>query len=57
MEIWNRHFECMDRDELKKVQDNLESSIGLGIKVTLVEPKIIGRSEGKAQHVIDKRKF
>jgi phenylacetate-CoA ligase len=41
----------------KKVQDNLESSIGLGIKVTLVEPKIIGRSEGKAQHVIDKRKF
>ena len=20
MEIWNRHFECMDRDELKKVQ-------------------------------------
>ena len=41
----------------KKIQDNLESAIGLGIKVTLVEPKMIERSEGKANHVIDKRKF
>jgi len=40
-----------------KLQENLESSIGLGIKVTLVEPKTIERSEGKAKHVIDKRKF
>jgi len=41
----------------KKIQDNLESSLGLGIKVTLVEPKMIQRSEGKAQRVIDNRKF
>jgi phenylacetate-CoA ligase len=41
----------------KKLEDNLESSLGLGIKVTLVEPKKIGRSEGKVQRVIDKRKF
>ena len=41
----------------KKIRDNLESSLGLDIKVTLVEPKMIGRSEGKAKHVIDKRKF
>lgn len=41
----------------KKIQDNLESSLGLGIKVTLVEPKIIERSEGKSQRVIDKRKY
>ena len=41
----------------KKIQDNLESSSGLGIKVTLVEPKMIERSEGKAKRVIDKRKF
>lgn len=40
-----------------KLQDNLESSLGLGIKVTLVEPKILERSEGKAKRVIDKRKF
>jgi phenylacetate-CoA ligase len=41
----------------EKLQRNLESSLGLGIKVTLVEPKMIVRSEGKAQRVIDKRKF
>jgi len=41
----------------KKLQDNLESSLGLGIKITLVEPKMIERSEGKAKRVIDKRKF
>jgi phenylacetate-CoA ligase len=40
-----------------KLQDNLESATGLGIKVTLVEPKTIERSEGKAIHVIDNRKF
>jgi len=40
-----------------RLQDNLESSIGLSIKVTLVEPKTIERSEGKAKRVIDKRKF
>ncbi len=41
----------------KKIQDNLESSLGLGIKITLVEPKVIERSEGKSRRVIDKRKF
>ncbi|HBC77451.1 MAG TPA: phenylacetate--CoA ligase [Bacteroidales bacterium] len=41
----------------KKIQDNLESSLGLGIKVTLVEPKMIERSEGKSKRVIDKRKY
>jgi phenylacetate-CoA ligase len=41
----------------QKLQNNLENALGLGIKVTLVEPKMIERSEGKATHVIDKRKF
>lgn len=41
----------------QKLQTNLENSLGLGIKVTLVEPKIIERSEGKAKRVIDKRKY
>jgi phenylacetate-CoA ligase len=41
----------------QKLQNNLESALGLGIKVTLVEPKIIERSEGKSKRVIDKRKF
>jgi phenylacetate-CoA ligase len=40
-----------------KIQANLENSLGLSIKVMLVEPKTIERSEGKARHVIDNRKF
>jgi phenylacetate-CoA ligase len=41
----------------QKLQNNLENALGLTIKVTLVEPKIIERSEGKAKRVIDKRKY
>jgi phenylacetate-CoA ligase len=41
----------------QKIQNSLESSIGIGLKVTLVEPKSIERSEGKAKRVIDNRKF
>jgi phenylacetate-CoA ligase len=41
----------------QKIQLNLENALGLSIKVLLVEPKAIERSEGKARHVIDKRKF
>ncbi len=41
----------------QKIRHNLEDSLGLGIKITLVEPKVIARSEGKAIRVIDKRKF
>jgi len=41
----------------KTISENLESSLGLSIKVTLVEPKMIERSEGKSKRVIDKRKF
>ena len=41
----------------KKLQHNLESTLGLGIDVKLVEPKTIERSEGKAKRVIDKRKY
>jgi phenylacetate-CoA ligase len=40
-----------------RLQDNLESATGLAIKVTLVEPRTLERSEGKAKRVIDKRKF
>jgi phenylacetate-CoA ligase len=41
----------------QKIQTNLESALGLGIKVNLVEPKTIERSESKARRVIDKRKY
>lgn len=41
----------------QRIQNSVESSIGIGLKVTLVEPKTIERSEGKAKRVIDNRKF
>ena len=41
----------------KKLVDGLRSMLGLTAKVTLVAPKTIVRSEGKAVRVIDKRKI
>jgi len=41
----------------KRLVHELESTLGISVKVTLVEPKSIERSEGKAVRVIDKRKF
>lgn len=40
----------------KKIQMALNSAIGLSVKVSLVEPRTIERSEGKAKRVIDRRK-
>ena len=40
----------------RKIEHALNSAIGLSVKVTLVEPKTIARSEGKAVRVVDRRK-
>lgn len=49
-------------DEIKKLDDlknkigaTLKQALGVGVKVKLVEPKTIERSEGKAKRVIDNR--
>lgn len=39
------------------IRMRLESLLGLSVKVKLVEPKTLPRSEGKAKRVIDKRKI
>lgn len=41
----------------KKVESKIEDAIGLRVKVTLMEPKTLPRSEGKAKRVIDKRQL
>jgi phenylacetate-CoA ligase len=41
----------------KRIQSNLESTLGISVTVQLVEPKSIQRSEGKAKRVIDNRKY
>jgi len=39
------------------IQGEIESYLGLGVKVTLVEPRTIARSEGKAVRVVDNREI
>jgi phenylacetate-CoA ligase len=39
----------------KKIEKRIEETIGIRVKVTLVEPKSLPRSEGKAKRIIDKR--
>jgi len=41
----------------KKIEAHIEKSVGLRVKVTLVEPKSLPRSEGKAKRVFDKRQL
>lgn len=40
-----------------KIAHGIQQAIGLAVKVKLVEPKSLERSDGKSRHVIDKRKF
>jgi phenylacetate-CoA ligase len=58
VEVEERFFsdEIKELEKLtKKITHVLQSALGLAVKVKLVEPKTIQRSEGKAKRVIDKR--
>ncbi len=64
LEVWVEVEERFFSDEIRKLQDLsgkighvLQQALGLSVKVKLVEPKTIERSEGKAKRVIDKRKL
>jgi phenylacetate-CoA ligase len=39
----------------RKLEKRIEETVGIRVKVTLVEPKSLPRSEGKAKRIIDKR--
>ena len=41
----------------KKIADRIQSVIGIHPDIKIVEPRSIERSQGKAKHVIDNRKF
>ncbi len=41
----------------KRITKNIKEYLGVSVKVKLVEPKTIARSEGKAKRVIDNRKL
>ena len=54
--IFNDDIKSISKIE-KEITDKLRSMLGLGVKVHLVNPKTIARSEGKAKRVIDTRKI
>lgn len=41
----------------KQIVEKVKSTVGIATKVTLVAPKSIPRFEGKAKHVVDRRKL
>lgn len=58
VEVEERFFsdEIRELENLtKKIAHTLQMAIGLAVKVKLVEPSTLERSEGKSKHVIDKR--
>ena len=62
LEVWVEVDSQFFSDEIKRLESlsarikhNIESTLGISVKVKLVEPKTIERSEGKAKRVIDKR--
>ncbi len=64
LEVWVEVEERFFSDEIRALEDLtrkishiLQTALGLAVKVKLVEPKTLERSEGKAKRVIDKRKL
>jgi phenylacetate-CoA ligase len=62
LEVWVEISERMFSDEMKQLREleeriktRLQSVLGLSIKLKLVEPRTIPRSEGKAKRVMDLR--
>ena len=41
----------------RKIVNALKMALGLAVKVTLVEPMTLPRTDGKSVHVVDKRKY
>jgi phenylacetate-CoA ligase len=64
LEVWVEVDGQFFSDEIRKleslsevIKNRIESTLGVSVKIKLVEPKTIERSEGKARRVIDKRKL
>jgi len=48
-----REIETIER----RLTADIQATLGISAKITLVEPRSLPRSEGKAKRVIDNRKF
>ncbi len=63
LEVWVEVDESLFSDQIKKLQTmtelikkNIEDTLGISIKLKLVEPNTIERSQGKAKRVIHRNK-
>ncbi len=64
LEVWVEVDGVFFSDEIRqlenltrKITHEIQSTLGISVKVKLVEPKTIERSEGKAKRVIDRRQL
>ncbi|MDN5294025.1 MAG: phenylacetate-CoA ligase [Eubacteriales bacterium] len=64
LEVWVEVSEKLFSDEVKRIEElerkihhGITSTLGINVKVKLVEPRTIPRSEGKAKRVVDKREL
>jgi phenylacetate-CoA ligase len=64
LEVWVEVSPGVFSDEVKRldavetrIREDLESALGISVKVKLAEPKTIARSEGKAKRVVDRREL
>lgn len=62
LEVWVEVSERIFSDEMKqlrqleeRIKSRLQSVLGLSVKLKLVEPRTIARSEGKAKRIMDMR--
>jgi len=58
VEVEQRFFsdEIRHLNELReRIRKEIQNVLSVGVKVTLVEPKTIERSVGKAKRIVDKR--
>lgn len=64
LEIWVEVSEEVFSDEMRKMEtlqkrvtEEVESTLGIGVRIKLVEPKSIARTDGKAKRVVDRREL
>lgn len=64
LEVWVEMSDSLFNDEVRRIEDvekrirtEIQSTLGISVRVKLVEPKTIPRSEGKAKRVVDRREL
>ncbi len=54
--VFSDEIKGLEQSE-KKIRDEIENVLGISVRVKLVEPLTVERSEGKAKRIVDKRRI